>query len=259
MWLELLAVAGLILLNGFFACAELAIVNTRRSRVKQLAEEGNPNARLVAGFQEDSERFLATIQIGVTVAAAGGSRTQNPSTPAVRRWVGRSGQGQKLFISAEEIHLLMTEGREKCVFDKADQDLIRSVFEFPDTSVREVMVPRPKMFAIEVDTPIPDVLRIIDENKFSRYPVYRKELNDIRGILYQKDLLSRAVAGRPFKLTDLLHSVYYVPESMKVSVLLKEMQRRRIHMAIVVNEHGSVEGLVTLEDLIEEIVGEIQG
>src|SRR5207249_1213692 len=130
--------------------------------------------------------------------------------------------------------------------------------EFTDTSVREVMVPRPKMFAIEVDTPIPDVLRIIDENKFSRYPVYRKELNDIRGILYQKDLLSRAVAGRPFKLTDLLHSVYYVPESMKVSVLLKEMQRRRIHMAIVVNEHGSVEGLVTLEDLIEEIVGEIQ-
>jgi len=339
MWLELLAVAGLILLNGFFACAELAIVNTRRSRVKQLAEEGNPNARLVAGFQEDSERFLATIQIGVTVAAAtaaaiGGAAAvehlkpallaiplpfmesiaeplavgiivlaisfftlilgelvpkilalRNPeqlalivagpmewfskvaawgirpltlSTRAVLRLIGRSGQEQKLFISAEEINLLMTEGREKGVFDKTEQDLIRSVFEFTDTSVREAMVPRPKMFAIEVDTPIPDVLRIIDENKFSRYPVYRKELNDIRGILYQKDLLSRAVAGRPFKLTDLLHSVYYVPESMKVSVLLKEMQRRRIHMAIVVNEHGSVEGLVTLEDLIEEIVGEIQ-
>jgi len=106
--------------------------------------------------------------------------------------------------------------------------------------------------------PILDVMRVIDENKFSRYPVYKKDLNDIKGILYQKDLLSRIASGKTFKLAEVLHPVYYVPVSMKVSVLLKEMQRRRIHMAIAVNEYGSVEGLVTLEDLIEEIVGEIQ-
>ena len=339
MWLELMAVGGLILLNGFFACAELAIINTRRSRVKQLAEEGNHAASLVLGFKEDSERFLATIQIGITLAgssaaalggvfaveyikpiflalpfafmpsiaeplavgcmvlsiayfalvlgelvpkilalrnperlallvaspiewfskvAAWGARPLTLSSRGVLRLFGKSVEEGKIFITAEEINLLMTEGQETGVFDKTEQELIRSVFEFTDTSVKEVMVPRVKMCALEVETPIKEVIRLIDEHKFSRYPVYKKDLNDIKGILYQKDLLSRIASGRSFSLLEVLHPVYFVPESMKVSVLLKEMQRRRIHMAIVVNEYGSVEGLVALEDLIEEIVGEIQ-
>ena len=339
MWLELIAIVVLILLNGFFACAELAIVKTRRSRIKQLMEEGNARARLVHGFQEDSERFLATIQIGVTVAGAAAAALsgaaaieslkplllalpfpfvetlaepvavgtvvfvisyfslilgelvpkmlalKNPeslalfmarplewfsrvaawgikplalSSRSILRVLGQTAPDQKVFISEEEINLLMKEGQETGVFDKTEQELIRSVFEFTDTSVKEVMVSRPKMCAIEIDTPAPEFLRYIDENKFSRYPVYRKERNDLLGILYQKDLLSQVASGKTVRLMDLLHPVYYVPEAMKVSVLLKEMQRRRIHMAIVVNEHGSVEGLVTLEDLIEEIVGEIQ-
>lgn len=339
MWLELIAIGVLILLNGFFACAELSIVNTRRSRIKHLVEEGNAQARFVQGFQEDSERFLATTQIGITVAGATAAAMggvvaidhlkpvveaipvafvhavaepiavgtvvliisyfalifgelvpkilaiKNPerlalfmarplewfarvaawgikplalSSRSILRLLGRAAPDQKVFISEEEINLLMKEGQETGVFDKTEQELIRSVFEFTDTSVKEVMVTRPKMCAIEIDTPAPDLLRYIDENKFSRYPVYRKGLNDLLGILYQKDLLSQVASGKPIRLTDLLHPVYYVPEAMKVSVLLKEMQRRRIHMAIVVNEHGSVEGLVTLEDLIEEIVGEIQ-
>ena len=339
MWPELIAIAGLILLNGFFACAELAIVNSRRSRIKQLIEEGNAQARLVHGFQEDSERFLATTQIGITVAgasaaamggvvaidhlkpvieavpwafvqalaepiavaivvliisyfslifgelvpkilalknperlalfavrplewfsrvAAWGIRPLAMSSRSILRVLGKAAEDEKVFISAEEINLLMQEGREKGVFDKTEQELIHSVFEFTDTSVKDVMVPRPKMCAIEIDTQTADLLRYIDENKFSRYPVYRKGLNDLLGILYQKDLLTQVASGKSLRLADLLHPVYYVPEAMKVSVLLKEMQRRRIHMAIVVNEHGSVEGLVTLEDLIEEIVGEIQ-
>jgi putative hemolysin len=339
MWLELIAIGVLILLNGFFACAELAIVKTRRSRIKQLMEEGDVQARLVHGFQDDSERFLATIQIGVTVAGAAAAALggvaaieslkplllalplpymealaepvavgvvvlvisyfslilgelvpkmlalKNPerlallvayplewfsrvaawgikplalSSRSVLRLMGVSAPDGKVFISEEEINLLMKEGQETGVFDKTEQELIRSVFEFTDTSVKEVMVPRPKMCAIEIDTPTPDLLRYIDENKFSRYPVYRKGLNDLLGILYQKDLLSQVASGKLIRLADLFHPVYYVPEAMKVSLLLKEMQRRRIHMAIVVNEYGSVEGLVTLEDLIEEIVGEIQ-
>lgn len=338
MWLELIAIAVLILLNGFFALAELSIVNTRRSRIKQLVEEGNPHARFVQGFQEDSERFLATTQIGITVAGATAAAMggvvaidhlkpiveaipvafvhavaeplavgtvvliisyfslifgelvpkilaiKNPERLAlfaahplewfarVAAWgikplalssrsilclLGSAAPDQKVFITEEEINLLMKEGQETGVFDKTEQELIRSVFEFTDTSVKDVMVPRPKMCAIAVDMPTPDLLRYIDENKFSRYPVYRKGLNDLLGILYQKDLLSHVASGKSFDLKDLLHSVYYVPEAMKVSVLLKEMQRRRILMAIVVDEHGSVEGLVTMEDLIEEIVGEI--
>jgi putative hemolysin len=339
MWVELIIIAALILLNGFFACAELAIINSRRSRIKQLVEEKNAQARLVQGFQEDSERFLATIQIGVTVAGAAAAAIsgataietlkpvflslpfpymetlaeplavgivvlvvsyfslifgelvpkilalKNPerialfvvrplewfsgvaswgiqplalSSRTILRLFGKAAQGEKVFISAKEINILMQEGREKGVFNKTEQELIHSVFEFTELSVKEVMVPRPKMCAIEIDTPTPDLLKYIDENKFSRYPVYRKGLNDLLGILYQKDLLSHVAAGKPLTLKELLHPVYYVPEAMKVSVLLKEMQRRRIHMAIVVNEYGSVEGLVTLEDLIEEIVGEIQ-
>src|SRR5438445_153385 len=230
MWVELSTISALILLNGFFACAELAIVNTRRSRIKQLVKEKNVSARFVQGFQEDSERFLATTQIGITVAGA----------------------------SAAAMGGVVAIDHLKPVFDKTQQELIHSVFEFTDMSVKEVMIPRPKMCAIEIDTPTPDLLKYIDENKFSRYPVYRKGLNDLLGILYQKDLLSQVAAGKPLNLKDLLHPVYYVPEAMKVSVLLKEMQRRRIHMAIVVNEYGSVEGLVALDDLIEEIVGEIQ-
>lgn len=339
MWLELIAIAVLIILNGFFACAELAIIKTRRSRIKQLVEEGNAQARFVQSFQEDSEKFLATTQIGITVAgataaamggvvsidhlkpvleaipigfvqtlaepiavgivvmivsyfslilgelvpkvlaiknperlalsfarplawfarlAAWGIKPLAVTSQSILRLLGRAGPDEKVFISEEEINMLMKEGQETGVFDKAEQELIRSVFEFTDTSVKEVMVSRPKMCAIEIDTPSSEFLRYIDENKFSRYPVFRKGLNDLLGILYQKDLLSQVASGKAFRLTDLLHPVYYVPEAMKVSVLLKEMQRRRIHMAIVVNEHGSVEGLVTLEDLIEEIVGEIQ-
>ena len=339
MWLELFAVVFLILLNGFFAGAELAIVNTRRTRIKQLIDEGNTSARLVQGLQHDSERFLATTQIGITLAgstaaalggviaveyikpallsipvplmealaepiavgtvviiisyfyltlgelvpkilalrnperlalivaapiewfakvAAWGVRPLTLSSRAILRLLGKSVEDNKVFVSAEEINLLMTEGHEKGVFDKTEQELNRSVFEFTDTSGKDVIVPRLKMCAIEMDMPITEVLRLIDENQFSRYPVYKKELNDMRGIVYQKDLLSQVASRKSFKLADLLHPVYYVPISMKVSVLLKEMQRRRIHMAIVVDEYGSVEGLVTLEDLIEEIVGEIQ-
>src|SRR5437879_12670825 len=114
--------------------------------------------------------------------------------------------------------------------------MIHSVVAFTDMSVKHVMVPRPKMCAIAIDMPTPDLLMYIDENKFSRYPVYRKRLNELLGILYLKDLLSQLAAGKPLNLKALLHPVYYVPEAMKVSVLLKEMQRRRIHMAIVVNE-----------------------
>jgi putative hemolysin len=132
------------------------------------------------------------------------------------------------------------------------------VFEFTDISVREVMVPRPKMHLIQADTPVDEVLQYMGRHKFSRYPVYRKGINDIIGILYYKNMLDRLARKEPIVTKDLLHPVYFVPETMKVSHLLKELQRRRMQMAIVVNEYGSVEGLVTMEDLIEEIVGDIQ-
>ena len=162
------------------------------------------------------------------------------------------------FISEEEIKLLLKEGRETGVFNQTEQELIHSVFEFNDISVKEVMVPRPKIHAVQIDTPPQELLRYVTENKFSRYPIYKTNMNDIVGILYFKDLLGPLTQNKPVELKNLLHPAYFVPETMQVSHLLKELQRRRIQMAIVINEYGSVEGLVTMEDLVEEIVGEIQ-
>ncbi|HET6371408.1 MAG TPA: hemolysin family protein, partial [Nitrospiria bacterium] len=162
------------------------------------------------------------------------------------------------FISEDEIKLMLKEGRERGVFDQTEQELIHSVFEFNDISVKEVMVPRPKIHALQIDTPSRDVLRYVTENKFSRYPVFKTTINDICGILVFKDMLGALAKQEEVHIRELLHPVYFVPETMKVSYLLKELQRRRLQMAIVVNEYGSVEGLVTMEDLVEEIVGEIR-
>ncbi len=160
--------------------------------------------------------------------------------------------------SEEEIKWLLKEGREKGVFDQTEQDLIQSVFEFTDISVKEAMVPRPKIQAISSDLSKQEVMQFFKEMKFSRCPVYQESLNDIIGILLFKDLLGIMTDEEPFVLTHCLKPAYFVPETMKVSHLLKEFQRRRIQMAIVINEYGSVEGLVTMEDLVEEIVGEIE-
>ncbi|HLB95066.1 MAG TPA: hemolysin family protein, partial [Nitrospiria bacterium] len=172
--------------------------------------------------------------------------------------LGSKAVAERTFISEEEIKFMLREGREKGVFDSTEQELIHSVFEFTDISVKEVMVPRPKMYAIQIDTPPEQVLAYIAENKFTRYPVYNNDIGDISGLLYDKDFLGALAKKQPIVLKDLLHPAYFVPETMKVSRLLKELQRRRMQMAMVVNEYGSVEGLVTMEDLIEEIVGEIR-
>jgi putative hemolysin len=338
LWTEIIVIGSLILVNGFFALSEIAIVGARKSHIKQLAEQGNRKARIVQHLQEDPERFLATIQISITLAssmaAAVGGVTAIESLkpfieqlpyPSLQRaseaialgivvvtisyfslilgelvpkslafrnperfalWVafpvdalsrllalfikvvtkssrlflwllGRKAVGERTFISEDEIKLMLREGREKGVFDSTEQELIHSVFEFTDISVKEVMVPRLKMYAIQIDTPPEQVLQYIAENRFTRYPVYKSDVTDICGLLYDKDFLGAMAKKQPIVLKELLHPAYFVPETMKVSRLLKELQRRRMQMAIVVNEYGSVEGLATMEDVIEEIVGEI--
>jgi putative hemolysin len=161
------------------------------------------------------------------------------------------------FVSEEEIKLMVREGKEKGIFDQTEQELIHSVFEFTESSVRKVMVPRPRIDAIELETPLEEALKFIVETGHSRYPVYRKSLDDVCGVLYYKDLLRVQLEDRPVSLGAIIHPVYFVPETMQVSQLLKELQRRRMSLAVVVDEHGGVDGLVTIEDLIEEIVGEI--
>ncbi len=180
------------------------------------------------------------------------------STRLVLRLFGIRHAGPRTFVSEEEIKHLVTEGRQQGVLDQTEMEIIHSVFEFTDTPVRKVMIPRPKIFALDADTPPAQVGSLIVESGFSRIPAYEGSVDNILGLVYVKDALRLLEKRQPVVIRKVLHPAHLVPETKKVGELLKELQRRHSHMAIVVDEHGSVSGLVTLEDLIEEIVGEIQ-
>lgn len=336
MSLDLILILLCIVINAFFSASEIAVVTARRSKIKQLIDEGHANAETMQRLKSDPDRFLATVQVGVTLAGAcasaiGGAAAVTSLKPYVEMipvaFVSRSAEaisiglvvliityvslifgelipkslalanpegvglrtapivdwfsriatlfvklltgstnfllkpfGRKAFtergyISEEEVKLLLEEGGEQGVFEDQEKELIHSVFEFTDTSVREVMIPATQMVTIPITMPADEVRRLIIEEKFSRYPVIGKDLNDVRGILYAKDF--HAAIG----LSDVRKIVkppIFVPETMKISNLLRDMQKRRVHMAVVIDEYGAVDGLVTLEDLLEEIVGEIR-
>ena len=180
------------------------------------------------------------------------------STRAVLWLVGVRRAGALSFVSEDEIRTLVQTSRQQGVLDKTDAELIDSVFELAETAVKQVMVPRPKIVALDVRTPTEDVTRLIVDSGFSRIPVYEGSIDNILGVIYVKDVLRLLERQQPVSARKILHPVHFVPETKKVRALLKELQRRRSHIALVVDEHGSVTGLVTLEDLMEEIVGEIR-
>lgn len=339
LWLQMGLILILILAHGFFAGSEIALVSVRRSRIKQLAEQGNAKAQLIHRLQEEPDRFIAVAQIGMELlsnlaAAVVALMAANAFAPLLQRIPVRfvkSGSevialslailaftyfnmilgqlvpksmalryseamalfvarpidrlsrllrfpinlltrsrkalfqlfgvkevGEGSFVTEEEIKLLLQEGREKGIFDQMEQELISSVFEFTEASVKEVMVPRPRIQAIPIDASPEEVLKQLMEAGHSRYPVYGESLDDVKGILYFKDVLRTLAEKKPLVIGEFLHPVFFVPETMKVSQLLKELQRRHSAMAMVVDEYGGIEGLVTIEDLIEEIVGEIR-
>ena len=335
----LLLIAAILLCllgNGFFSGSEIAIISVRKSRVEQLIAEGSRGARWVKHLQDNLDRFLATVQIGVTLMGTlagvlGGylaSRYLEPmlevsapwipaamtagvlvgigivyvelvlgelvpkalalrftdtvavlvafpldllarfsrlavavltaSTRAVLFLFGIRDVGHRTFVSEEEIKHLVKEGREQGVLDQTEEELIHSVFEFSETQVKKVMVPRPKIFGLDVHTPPEEVAQLMVESGFSRIPVYDGSPDNMVGVVYIKDALRLLEKRQPVVLRKILHPVHFVPETKKVGELLKELQKRRTHLALVIDEHGSLVGLVTLEDLIEEIVGEIQ-
>ncbi len=338
MWYDILLIIIFILLNGLFASAEIAVVTLRRTRVKQLIDEGNKRAVILDNFRKQPNRFLATIQVGITLAgvlasAIGGvaaveiikpmlknvpiplisassqaiaigivaaiityffivfgelipksialshpestglliapfiekfSKLVMPfvqilrgSTNLLLKPFGKRAFSERGYISEEEIKLLIEEGKERGIFEAEEKELIHSVFEFTDMSAKEVMVPSTQMVMISLGMSMEDIKTIIAEEQFSRYPVFGKDLNDIRGILYAKDFLNTLAMGRA-DIRKLIKPPFFIPETMKISNLLREMQKKRIHMALVIDEYGGVSGLVTMEDLLEEIVGEIR-
>jgi CBS domain containing-hemolysin-like protein len=170
------------------------------------------------------------------------------------------GKGLKTgpFVSEEDIRSMAEVASEEEAIEEREKEMIHSIFEFGDTVVRDVMVPRPDIVAIDASRSFNDVLDRVILHGYSRIPVYRENLDDIVGVVYAKDVLRQIHAGRhDGRLEDIARKPFFIPESKKVAELLRDMQKEKFHMAIVVDEFGSVAGLVTLEDLLEEIVGEI--
>ncbi len=335
----MLFIVFLVIINGFFSCAEIAIISAKRSVLDKLANEGNESAKLVLDMKNEPERFLATIQIGVTVVSTLGSvvggviavKHLQPlfaaipisivkngaelislaivvivlsyallvvgelapkslalkyadriacfaakplnlisrctgllvglltaSTKLALKTLGVKDSPEEVFLPREEIRYHIREGRAHGVLEETEAALLHGVFNFADTTVKEVMVPKPQFTAIDLDTPENEILHFMTEAGFSRYPVYRDNLNHIVGILFNKDVFRILESDKALVLNEAIRTPYFVPSSIMISRLLREMQRRKLHMAIVVDEHGEVDGLVTIEDILEEIVGEIE-
>lgn len=336
---EIIFILIFLILNGFFSASEIAVVTSRKSFVKNLAEKGSYRAKKLLKLQSEPDRLLATVQIGVTVmgaisSAIGGAAAvislepmlaeipvsfiskgagpisigivviiisylsliigelvpksialQNPervglfvagpitfisrvssffvtiltaSTNLILKPFGTKAFSERSFISEEEIKLLIEEGTDRGIFEPTEHELIHSVFRFTDISVKGVMVPVTAMVAFNINASPEVIIKTISSENFSRYPVYDKDKSDIKGILYNKDVFNELAYKLEISIPKILHNALFVPETMKISSLMREMQKKRQHMAIVVDEYGAVTGLVTIEDLIEEIVGEIR-
>ena len=173
------------------------------------------------------------------------------------RLLGRGAEAQAA-LSEEELRTLVDVGAREGVVEREEREMIHKVFELEDTLVRSVMVPRTDMFCLDVETPPAEILPAVREQLHSRVPVFEGTIDVIVGVLYTKDLLPY-VRGLPpdFDLRARLHPPYFVPESKRADALLQEFQAKKLHVAIVVDEYGGTAGLVTLEDLLEELVGEI--
>lgn len=336
--LELFVIILLIFVNGFFSCAELAVISIRKSRIAQLVAGGDHRAKVIDRLQQDPHRLLAIVQIGVTVvgstaSAIGGIiavehikpllqgssleilrdgaepisvscvvavlsyftlifgelapkaiglqyadsvalHVAKPidflarlsgllvgfltlSSRSVLRPFGISGRDQG-FITREEIQHIVAEGHEAGTFTESESEYIKNIFDFTHTPVREVMVPRTRMAAIDLEASHDEIVRFIMENQYSRYPVFRGDIEQLTGFIHAKDFLGRMVTDPGFDMESIVRGALFVPEGKKVNDLLKEMQRNRVHMAMVVDEYGGLSGMVTTEDLLEELVGEIE-
>jgi CBS domain containing-hemolysin-like protein len=161
-------------------------------------------------------------------------------------------------ISEEEVKQLLEEGERSGAIDTAEHELIKSIFEFTDTTVKEIMVPRADIVAVDLSVPRDKLINTLIEEGFSRIPVFEGSTDNIVGIIYSKDLLSILEYRDLIILQDIIRPAFFVPETMKISSLLRVLQQKRQHMAIVVDEFGGTEGLITMEDIIEEIVGDIR-
>jgi magnesium and cobalt exporter, CNNM family len=329
--LEMLALVGLIVANGFFVGAEYGLVTSRRTRILELEHEGNRRARQVLKITGNPPRFIAAMQLGVTMTSLGigalgeqvlghrfdtfmasilavilallivtylhvvigelvpkGIALGHPERTALAvsapvrafftifgplvwllqesasfllRALGLQPPGAEHEAHSEaELRMLLSSSAEQGEIEHEEQEMLYKVFDFADKEVADVMVPRPEVVAISIALPAEEALKAVLESPYTRYPIYRDSLDDIVGVLHIRDLIE-AMHDQGIVSVDLetlVRAAYMVPETKDLGALLTEFRRTNQHMAIVIDEYGSMEGIVTLEDLLEEIVGEIE-
>jgi CBS domain containing-hemolysin-like protein len=166
--------------------------------------------------------------------------------------------GEHDIHSTDELQLLVKQSKEGGALEEENYEIIKNAFDFTDHTVKQIMVPRQQIFGIDIDTPKNEIIDKILEYGYSRIPIYQDSIDNIIGIAYAKDVLKGHYQNPDFNLKDLLHHTFYVIETKRISDILAEFQKRHLHIAIVIDEFGGTEGLITLEDILEELVGEIQ-
>lgn len=334
---KFILIGALVLLNAFFAASEIAILSVNRNRVHHLSSEGDKKAALLEKILEEPSKFLATIQVGITLAGffASASAAVSISTtlaytltglnipfvskiayqisiiavtiflsyitlvlgelvpkrlalhnsqaiamvavkpilfvskvtsPFVKILTFSTNMFVRLFgvdtddieekVTEEEIRMMIDVGQENGVLDVTEKEMINGIFEFDNTLAREVMTPRTNLFAIDIDTPMEEVISQVIEEQYSRIPVYEGDIDNIIGILHMKDLFAH-IRGEAVTLREILRHAYFVPETKNIDILFRELQKKNNHMAVLIDEYGGVSGIVTIEDLMEEIFGDI--
>ena len=337
---NLLVIAFLLFSNGIFVASEFAMVKVRKTRIEQLTNEGNFNAKIALEALKDLDKFIAAVQLGVTISSIGlgwvgegtlahliepifeflpgigqniATHTASVSiafalitffhvvlgelipksialeyTEKTALLVARPMQVLTFFFnpfiwllngfgnlvlkflhiphshkgslvhSTEELDMLVNASYDGGVLNETEKDMLHNVFKFSDLTAKQVMVPRTDMICIPVDMPLEELNKLAEENQYTRYPVYEEDIDHIIGLVHVKDLYSLSIKDEVCPISKILRDVLLVPETITMDNLVLEFKKRKGQMAIVVDEFGGTSGLITLEDVIEEIFGDVQ-
>ena len=335
---QLIVLAILILLNAFFAASEIAFISLNDTKIEKQAKEGNKKAIQIEKMLNTPSKFLATIQIGITLAGFLSSAFASDTfaeklAPVLYNWmpfitlgVWKSisiviitiilsfftlvlgelvpkrlamkhyekiafktigiirvisviaspfvkfltfatnsisklfgvGENDEETVTEEEIKMMVDEGEEKGTIEEDEKELINNVFEFNDITVSEVMTHRKDIFALDINIGNEELLQELskEEYRYSRIPVYDETIDEIKGILYVKDVLKN-INKKTFKVKNVVKDAYFVSQNRLINEVFKELQKNKVQIAIIVDEYGGTAGLITMEDIIEELVGDI--
>lgn len=337
MFSQIAVLVVLILLNAYFAASEIAFISLNDAKIEKQAKEGNKKAKQIYKMLKNPSKFLATIQIGITLAgflssAFASDAFADKLAPMLNNLLPMLGtdtwrtisiilitillsfftlvfgelvpkrlamkyyekvsfgtigvirgisfitapfvklltfstnviseifgvkENEEEIVTEEEIKMMIDEGEEKGTIDQEEKELLNNVFEFNDTTASEIMTPRIDIFALKISQDLYEVLDELDDYKYSRIPVYEDTIDNIKGIILIKDILKDLRDKKKINIKKLIKEVHFVPESVPIDKLFRQLQRNKMQMAIVIDEYGGTAGLVTMEDILEELVGNI--